>query len=217
MKLIFTTLVLMILLIPASVIAQTTVGITAGASFANVSVKAGGISVSPKLKAGIIAGLFVDAPLSSNLSFQPALNFVQKGYVVKDKSTKDKLNLNYIEVPFNFLYHVKETEGIFIGAGPSVSFGISGKEKYTDKDFPEDNLDEKIKFGSDQDKIKRLDFGANVLAGYKFARGFMISGNYNLGLSNIGNKSPDFPEDDSTIKNRYFSIKIGYAFSSKKK
>ncbi len=217
MKLIFTTLVLMILLIPGSVIAQTTVGITAGASFANVSVKAAGFSFSPKLKAGIIVGLFVDAPLSSNLSFQPALNFVQKGYLVNDGSVKDKVNINYVEIPLNFVYNTGKTGGFFIGGGPSVAFGISGKEKYTDKDFPEDNLDEKIKFGSDEDKIKRLDFGANVLAGYKFAGGFMISGNYNLGLSNIGNKSPDFPEDDGTIKNRYFAIKIGYAFSGKKK
>lgn len=216
MKSIFTTPVLMILLTPGFVSAQTTVGITGGASFANVTVKSGGISVSPKLKTGITAGLFIDAPLSSNFSFQPALNFVQKGYVVKEDSYKDKLNLNYLEVPLNFVYHTNKSEGFFIGAGPSVAFGISGKEKYTDSDFPEDNSTDKIKFGSSDDEIKRIDFGANVLAGYKLAGGFMVSGNYNLGLSNIANTGNDNPDEGGTIKNRYFAIKIGYVFGDTK-
>ena len=54
-------IVLMILLTSHSLSAQTTkIGFIAGASFANVTVKAEGISVSPKLKTGITAGLFVD-------------------------------------------------------------------------------------------------------------------------------------------------------------
>ena len=215
MKSIITSMMLMILLASGSISAQTKVGISAGPAFANVSIKAGGISVSPKLKTGFTAGLFVDAPLSTYLSFQPAINFVQKGYLLKDGSVKDKVNINYIEVPLNFVYNTKHNDGFFIGAGPSIGVGISGKEKYTDKDFPEGNFDDKIKFGSKEEEIKRTDFGANVLAGYKFAGGFIVSGNYNLGLSNIANKSDD-PEDDGTVKNRYFSIKIGYMFGGQK-
>ncbi len=215
MKSIFTTLALMILLTSGYVYAQTTVGISGGASFANVSIKSGGLSVSPKLKTGITAGLFIQAPLSSNFSFQPALNFVQKGYLIKDGSYKDKLNLNYVEVPLNFVYHTNKDGGFFIGAGPSVAVAMSGKEKITDNDFPEGNGEEKVKFGSDPEEVKRIDFGANAIAGYKFAGGFMISGNYNLGLSSINNKTDD-PEDDGTIKNRYFAIKIGYVFGGAK-
>ena len=216
MKSITTTVMLMTLLASGSVSAQTRVGISAGPAFANITAKSEGISVSsPKLKVGFTAGLFVDALLSSNFSFQPALNFVQKGAMWKDGSAKDKLNLNYIEMPLNFVYNTTQHDGFFVGGGPSLGIGISGREKYTDKDFPEDNSNDKITFGSDEDDIKRADFGVNFLAGYKLSGGITVAANYNLGLSNIANKSDD-PENDGTIKNRYFSIKIGYAFGGRK-
>ena len=213
MKSTTTLLVLMILLTSHSLRAQTKIGITAGASFSNVTIKAGGISVSPKLKAGITAGLFINAPMSSNFSFQPALNFVQKGYIVKDETGTEKVTFNYLEVPLNFVYNTKINEGFFIGAGPSIAYGVSGRDKFSGSGIPPQN--DKIKFGSGAEEVKTLDFGANAVAGYRFKGGFMISGNYNLGLNKINND--DGSGNDGTIKNRYFSIKIGYVFSGNKR
>lgn len=209
-------LMLMILLTSQFLSAQTTVGLTGGATFSNVLVKAQGISGSPKSRTGFTAGLFVDAPLSSGFSFQPALNFVQKGYTIKDEmsSVTEKVSFNYIEVPLNFVYTPKRNDGFFIGAGPSIAYGISGQDKiHFGSGMPDDN--EKIKFGSGDDEVKALDFGINGLAGYKFKGGFMVSGNYTLGLSKINNSS-DIPDEAGTIKNRYFSVKIGYAFGKTK-
>jgi hypothetical protein len=215
MKSATTLLMLMILLTSHSLSAQTTIGFTAGSSFANVTVKSQGISASPKTKAGITIGFFADAPISANFSFQPALNFVQKGYSVKDEAVTEKVTINYFEVPLNFIYNAKRNEGFFIGAGPSISYGISGNDKfeYSGTGMPDDN--EKIKFGSGEGEVKPLDFGANVLAGYKLEGGFMISGNYNLGLNKINND--DGSGEGGTIKNRYFSVKIGYMFSGNKR
>ncbi len=208
MKSISLLMTLMILLTVFSLSAQTNVGISAGASFSNVTVKAGGVSASPKSKTGITVGIAIDAPLSSNFSFQPALNFIQKGYKVKDETSKETVNINYLEVPLNFVYSTQKNEGFFIGAGPSIAYGISGKDKFTADGMPDDN--QKIKFGSSGDEVKALDFGVNALAGYKMKGGFMISANYNLGLSKINND--DGSDDAGTIKNKYFSIKIGYWF-----
>lgn len=199
---------LMILLTAFSLTAQTSIGISAGASFANVTIKSGFISASPKSKAGIAVGIAIDAPLSTNFSFQPALNFIQKGYRVKDQGSKETANLNYLEVPLNFVYSTQKNEGFFIGAGPSLAYGISGKDKFTADGMPDDN--QKVKFGSGADEVKAFDFGVNALAGYKMKGGFMISANYNLGLSKINND--DGSGDGGTIKNKYFSIKIGYFF-----
>ena len=216
MKSISTLMTLMILLTASLLSAQTKVGMQAGASFANVTIKAGGISLSPKLKAGISAGFIIDAQLNDNFGFQPALNFVQKGYVIKDGTVKDHLNLNYIEVPLNFVYNAGKNEGLFIGAGPSVAFGISGREKYTDNDFPEDNSNDKVKFGSGTDELKRMDVGANAVAGYKSAGGFIISANYNLGFTDVSNGDQTNPDEQGTIKNKYFSIRIGFMFGGNK-
>jgi hypothetical protein len=209
MKSITTLMTLMILLTAFSLSAQTTIGFTAGASFSNVTVKSGFISASPKSKTGITAGIVIDAPLGTNFNFQPALNFVQKGYKIKDETGKETVNFNYLEVPLNFVYSTKRNEGFFIGAGPSISYGISGMDKFTASGMPDHN--EKIKFGTGADEVKTFDFGANAVAGYRMKGGFIISGNYNLGLSKINND--DGSGDVGTIKNKYFSIKIGYCFS----
>ncbi|MGZ6519723.1 MAG: porin family protein [Bacteroidia bacterium] len=214
MKSISTLMTLMILLTAFSLSAQTTIGVTAGASFANVTIKSGFISASPKSKTGITAGIVIDAPLSTNFNFQPALNFVQKGYKIKDDVGTETVNFNYLEVPLNFVYTTERNEGFFIGAGPSVSYGLSGKDKikYSGGSMPDDN--QKIKFGSGADQVKAFDFGANAVAGYKFNGGFMVSGNYNLGLTKINND--DGSGDAGAIKNKYFSIKIGYMFGGNK-
>lgn len=205
---------LMILLTAFSSSGQTTIGLTAGASFSNVTIKAQGISLSPKSKTGITAGIFLDVPLSANFSFQPALNFVQKGYKMKDETASETVNLNYLEVPLNFVYSTKKNEGFFIGAGPSFSYGISGMDKFKSSDgsIPSDN--EKIKFGSGANEIKPLDFGLNALAGYRLTKGFIILASYNLGLNKINND--DGSAETGTIKNKYFSLKIGYLFGNRK-
>jgi hypothetical protein len=209
MKSITLLMTLMILLTAFCLSAQTSVDITAGTSFSNVTVKSGFISASPKSKTGITFGIAIDAPLSSNFSFQPALNFIQKGYKVKDETGKETVNINYLEVPLNFVYSTKRNEGFFIGAGPSIAYGISGIDKLTETGMPNDN--QKIKFGTGASEVKAIDFGANAVAGYRMKGGFIISGNYNLGLSKINND--DGSGDAGTIKNKYFSIKIGYCFS----
>jgi hypothetical protein len=212
MKTIITLMMLMILLTSHSLTAQTTVGLTGGVSFANVTAKGGGVSISAKTKTGFTAGLFIDFPLSSNFSFQPALNFVQKGSKSSDETYSEKTNFNYFEVPLNFVYN---NSGFFVGAGPSISFGVSGKDKFIDKEDPSLSETTKIEFGSADEQVKRIEFGVNVLTGYKTVSGFLFAINYNIGLSNIMNSSSD--DGGGTLKNKYFAIKIGYALNGKKK
>ncbi len=133
MKSIKELLLFIIFLTSLSLSVQTKLGVTAGAAFANVTAKSEGISMSPKMKTGFTAGLFADIPLTTNFSFQPALNFVQKGFKIEDETESDNVMYNYLEVPLNFVFR---SSGFFIGAGPSISYGLSGKEKYVDKTDP---------------------------------------------------------------------------------
>ena len=210
MKLNFFFLMPMILSVSVASNAQTNIGLTLGGTSSSVTAKASGISISPKSKTGITAGLFTDISLSNNLSFQPALNFVQKGFKMEQDDVKDNLSYNYLELPLNFVYSTQKSLGFFIGAGPSIAYGLSGKEKYMDSQNSEDT---KVNFGSGENDIKPFDYGVNVLAGYKLATGMLFSVNYNLGLSNIQNGSSN---ETGTVKNKYFGFKIGYSFNSKK-
>lgn len=189
---------------------NTRFGFTVGGSFANYHSKVDGETDNGNTHAGFTGGLIVDIPAGSNFSFQPALNFVQKG--TKDEQTsggiteKAKLTVNMLEVPLNFLYNARSNAGtFFVGAGPSIGFALSGKLKYTSDGT---SLSSDLNFGnSDNDDLKGLDIGANALAGFAFPNGLMVAANYNLGLNNL---FPGSNNDGSSLKSHYFGVKVGW-------
>lgn len=195
---------------------NTRFGFTAGAAFPNYHSRVDGETDNGNSKTGLTAGVLVDIPAGKNFSFQPAVNFVQKG--TKDEQTsggiteKVKLTVNCIEVPLNFLYNAPGNTGnFFIGAGPSLAFALSGKLKYDDGT---NSGTEDLKFGSgDNDNMKGLDLGANFLTGYRFPGGLFLSVNYNTGLSNL---TPG-GSTDGKLKSHYFGIKLGVLLKGKGK
>jgi Outer membrane protein beta-barrel domain len=201
---------LMILLTANYSEAQTTMGFTFGTSFAKETFKASSLSVNTKLKQGLTGGLYFDVPLSSGISLRPALNFVEKGYIIKDEGSQETMSLNYFEIPLNFVYH---TNSFFAGAGPSFATGFTGKDKYVDKDNPLYNSKTDIEFRDkvEDNYVKPSDIGINIIAGYRL-NGLLFTGNYNFGLSNI---NPD--DSGAKIRNNYFAIKIGYEFGHEKR
>lgn len=192
---------------------KSSFGIAAGATFASYKVDFSGIAITSDSKVGYTFGLLSSFPVGKSFDFQPALHFVQQGGTLKQDSYEDKLTLNGIEIPMNFVYHTKDPKGsFFVGAGPSISWGISGKYKY------DDGTTENVKFGSSpDDDFKPFQLGANFLTGYHFKKGFMIAANYNFSLTNTANNDPDFPDAEATYHNRYWGLRLGYMFQGKKK
>lgn len=188
---------------------KSSIGFTAGATLAKVSAKFEGGSFTSDSKIGFTAGVTGNIPMGRQLSFQPAINYVQKGGKSKSDSYESSTRLNYIEIPLNVVYQTQGASGhLFVGAGPSFSLGISGRTKDND---PIEPIDEKIHFGTKETDIaKPFEIGANVLLGYQFKNGFTIAANYNKGLNNI---SPDATTKDH---NTYFGLRFGIMLSGKK-
>ncbi len=191
--------------------AQTSFGIQAGVTSANMKIKEDGENQDLNSKFGFTAGLFANVGLSDNFSFRPALNYTQKGgkdeFDFMGTQVKSTIILNYLEIPLNFVYTSNPGSGFFIGAGPSLSFGLSGRAK-TEVDGQEDKVD--VNFGDKVDELKGFEFGGNLLAGYLMTGGISIAVNYNMGFSNISNAP------NSEVKNRYLGVRIGYAFGGDK-
>jgi hypothetical protein len=205
--------------------AQISLGAQAGAVFAKSKTDQlgglPGIDLSTKNRVGFTAGAIADIPFGeSGLRLMPELNFVQKGVKANGNVNFDLLgqivnadvdatvNLNYIELPVNLAYAVEAGPGRFIvGAGPYAAFGLNGKTnaKVSFQGQSQEE-DEDIEFGSDDDQIKRVDFGANFMAGYIMNNGLLFKVNYSLGLANLSNVN------DSDWKNRYFGVSVGYFF-----
>jgi len=207
------TIAIACMLVHTAVDAQTRFGINAGAAFSNYTItgdNAPDQGSGFKSRTGFTAGVMADVPISNYLSFQPAANFVQKGF--KETETDNgttltaSLNVDHLEVPLNFVLNTSGSRnGLFIGAGPAVSYALSGQWKITDGT---NSISEKVKFGStEDDDLKRLDLEANFIAGFRFSQGLTISANYNLGLSNLTPVSAD-----GSMKSHYFGIKAGFLF-----
>lgn len=192
---------------------KTRVGVTAGAAISNLHAKFEGESDNGKSIVGFTAGVLADIPLGESFSFQPALNWVQKG--TKEEETfngiteKTKLTGNHLEIPLHFLYNAPGNTGtFFIGAGPSVALALSGKMKYDDGD---NSISIDLKYGNnpDEDDMKGVDFGISMLTGYRFPNGLFISANYNLGLSNLVTGG----SEEGKLKSSYFGIRLGWLFN----
>jgi hypothetical protein len=212
-------LVLLALLGTLSTYAQVSFGIKAGYNNSTYSVEN---SDNLKRLSGFHAGGIVDISLADEFSLQPQLLFILKGAKQEahvdqfgDQNEEAKLKLNYLELPVNFLYkHQLGAGKLFVGAGPYLGFGLSGKikqgEEEADIKFDGKKLAELDAEDDAAMHLKRLDAGANFLAGYELKNGLLFSVNYSLGLTNID-------PDGGKSKNSYFGISVGYLFKTKKK
>ncbi len=178
-------------------------------------------------------GVVAEIPVSETFSFMPQLNFLSKGGKLKQTESfneaglnftidiRDELSLSYLELPLNLVYN--HFSGFFVGGGPSISYGLGGKSKFsftetatvlgetiTDSESGTVNVkfDGESGAADDDRHLNRFEFGATILAGYKLSNGAFINLHYNKGFSNIS------PEANSTFKNQYFGIGIGYMFGS---
>lgn len=197
---------------------KITYAVSAGVSYANTYIK----PLNPKkegeglgYKNGFTGGITANIPFSNFFSFQPGINYVQKGFkYAKDQYTV-KLTAEYIEVPLHIMFNTRNRdidrkgEDFFFGIGPSIAFGLSGKMEYRDDTS---RTADKIKFGSSEnDNLKRFDLGADIVMGCMFSNNFFFSLNYNIGFSNLS------VDKDLRWRNNYLGFKIGYSFGGKRK
>lgn len=151
---------------------------------------------------------FLDAPLGRNFSVQPGISLQGKGGELLSSSVGTvSQNTMWLEVPVNFVAKVPMgNSNFFIGAGPYIGFGLSGKNKY-DSDWG--SAEEEFEFGSNG-TLKSTDFGVNFIAGFHLGQGFLIHAGYGLGLSDIRASNNEFFPDDR-LTNRVFSVGLGFA------
>jgi hypothetical protein len=181
-------------------------------------------------------GVVADVPLSSNFSFMPQLNVLSKGAKIDMSGSEDfgggimfnykvkgNVKLTYLELPLNFVYKAPAGAGQFyIGAGPSVSYGLGGDVDLkatvsyngateTESETANVKFDGKKAEDAEDDDVhfKAVEFGANIIAGYKLPMGLLINAQANIGLSNID------PNEGASSKNTYFGLGVIYFFKGK--
>ncbi len=201
---------------------QIKYGIKAGANIANWqgdAVKSMGNVVdltngfiSTKGRTGFHIGGYVNIPVSGNVSFEPGLQYSQKGYTMVGDLKIDalkflganasaKVQADYIDIPLVIRANV--SKGFSIYAGPQVSFlvknnlkldaGILGFSLFSR------NLDITNNFN-------KTDIALAGGAGYQFDNGFNINAGYDYGLSKV-DKNSNFK-----AYNRVVKVSVGFSF-----
>jgi len=178
-----------------------------------------GVSPEREWKLGYGVGAFAEIPLKNNFYVRPSLNYQQKGSKMSQDfsiegvsgTQKIEIKLEYIEMPILFVYNIGQaSNNWYIGAGPSVGFGISGKAEISQ------NIDGSTETSyykpfKEVDKgglgFKQLDFSLNAIVGRRVFDKGMIQLGYFLGFTNIAN-TDEFKNDK--FKNRSLALTLGY-------
>lgn len=164
------------------------------------------------------AGIIMDVPLASMISIQPALMLTGKGSKVEYSGNNwnytKKFNPMYVELPVNLL--IKPTIGtntkLYFGAGPYIAAGVGGKVSYSGNVGDLSGYsDHNIQFGNDNDDdVKPMDVGANVLAGFEFGNGLIVGAQYGMSFTNNAPNGDD--NANKILRNKVLSISVGYLF-----
>ncbi|MCU7549358.1 PorT family protein [Chitinophagaceae bacterium LB-8] len=189
---------------------KTTFGIRAGVNFQNINGKDGEDNkLQNDLKTGFNAGVNAEIPVGTDTYIQPGVLFTQKG--TKWENSDTKIKLSYIDIPVNLLYKpVLGTGKMVVGFGPYVGFGIGGKIEND-----QDEVD--IEFSNEHSAtegatFKRMDAGANFLAGYEFSNKLSFQLNAQLGLVDINPKVSGVSNDKTNWRNTGWGFSLGYRF-----
>jgi hypothetical protein len=180
-------------------------GLKAGVNFPKYNISGSNNSYETSAATNFHVTGYLDAPLSSGFSIQPGISLQGKGAKIEIGNLGSYTQSTmWLEVPVNFVAKVPVgNSNFFLGAGPYIGFGLSGKNKY---ESSWGSVEEDFEFGKDG-SLKSTDFGVNFTAGFHINRGLLLHAGYGLGLTDLA------PNNNSDMKmtNRVFSVGLGFA------
>lgn len=182
-------------------------GIRTGLSFASQSIDNPDI-ISTNSITTYNLSLIAEKPFRNSFYLQSGIGIIGKGVITYENAQTATYKLTYIDIPLNLLYkfNLPGLGKLYVGAGPYLSVGLSGNVLFENTN---NNSGQNLTFGSDQD-YKRLDTGINFTTGFELNNHLTFNTNYALGINNL---APDDTTDPvSVIKNRVFSIGLGFLF-----
>lgn len=202
--------------------------VQAGVNLANVSVTDDGRVDDANMLTSFQVGIIGDIPLGANLAFQPGIIYtgkgskVQKGQPGDNAYFKQTTNPFYFEVPANivFKFPFASESHFFVGAGPYLGIGVSGKattdktilgvSSHTEKNIVYSNDDPTTlseEEGTGLGVMKRFDYGVNATAGVS-GKTLVLGVNYGLGLAKL--QSGSNSTADNNNKHRVLSFTVGF-------
>lgn len=179
-------------------------GIKAGANLMmGGKFEAAGASYTSKYSPGFQAGVFLDLPLSSALSFMPEVLYSQKASkfegTVGNTTGEIKTKAGYIDIPV--LLAINATPQLQFVLGPQASLLLNQKTTtYVNN--------QSIGSTTDKDDFRKSIAGGIVGLGYKLNPNMNINARYNMDFQSVG--KDDVNQDKARFSG--FALSLGYSF-----
>ncbi|HET9823678.1 MAG TPA: porin family protein [Chitinophagaceae bacterium] len=199
--------------------AQTQFGVFAGIHGSSVLYAIKNVKQADDSKLGFHLGVDCKIPFENRLTFVPSLSYKLMGYKVTFNqpsyppdllATDNDTRFHEIDVDPLLQYDVTKSSGhLFLRAGPSFNFIVSGKEKYNLSTG--ETIDRNMKFSVTHGYGRYL---AGIVAqlGFETSDGLTIYAHYVQHLISMNNE-----QDGPSIRNRMVGITIGKFFKPGKK
>jgi hypothetical protein len=196
----------------------TTFAVLAGVNLQNHNGKnTFGDKLENQLITGYHLGAHAQIPIAPSFFFQPGLLFSVKGAKATEGNNSITYKLNYVELPLNLVYKAALGRGyLFLGFGPYLAYGVSGKATYDLAGFGKTTRDVDFKNEIEASDpfltpyFKAWDAGGNIFVGYELRNGLFLQLNTQLGMLDIHPKDKRIPGDKASIKNTGFGLSLGY-------
>lgn len=203
---------------------KTRVGVTGGIDAANLSRTIGGEDRDGEYRIGLVAGMQLEVPLGkkNKFSFQPDLHYIQKGSATIPNTPtviQSYTALRYAELATNFVLNCNRDKGTFyFGGGPYL--GLPLQSKNVSKAQGADKIESDVFFGNAvANHFRGVDYGGNVVMGYRMSNGLFVAANYIQGARNlVPEERLNLPgASGDKIKNIAFAVRVGYLFNNSTK
>ena len=190
-------------------------------------------NLNKEVKEGISAGLFAEFPVVGGLTFQPELNYIEKGTTFTGSNgitSSHDLIWRYVEMPLMLKYRFTTDKGnIYFTGGPFAGYAVSGVSKYDhwklsgssenagSDEIVTDDVDYEFRsdFDANGQKDNRLDLGIGAGMGVEFNIGpgnFIVDARYGWDLTDNLLFEADKPDNYEGTFHRDAVISVGYAF-----
>jgi len=149
----------------------------------------------PKVRTGLVVGLFGTVPITDMVAFQPEVLFSQQGAKVEEGSDSGKIKLDFVQIPLLAKFKLGANSPVHALVGPSFGFRTKAEVEANDEtdDIAED--------------VEKMDVGLVTGVGINVGPG-VVDARYTWGLRNL-DKTPDSTDK---VKSRVFSISFGWRF-----
>jgi hypothetical protein len=189
---------LLALATPAAAQTDPVFGAKVGINFATLSFDPDDEEDLKETRTGFVVGVLAVIPLNARFAFQPEALYSSQG--AKADGFDAHIKLDYLNIPL--LANINLSGGdypISLLVGPQLGFRTSAKLKAEEGGVEiEEDFD---------DETESFDFGL-VTGVSATIRNFVVDARYTWGLSNIN----ALEDDDQKVKNRVFTISVGYLF-----